>query len=106
MILFLSLIYPSRNLEISITIWKRIGAKNGSGLRLEAEAMWFQILQPVMTDAHSTLDDLASGPKDTSFVQYQDDSLSGTDDESDENESSEDGEHYLLYTKYIAKPYF
>ena len=81
-------------------------AKNGSDLRLKAEAMWFQILQPVMTDAHSTLDDLASGPKDTSFVQYQDDSLSGTDDESDENESSEDGEHYLLYTKYIAKPYF
>ena len=46
-------------------------AKNGSGLRVEAEATWFQILHQVMSDAHSTLDDLASQATDTSFVQDQ-----------------------------------
>ena len=44
-------------------------AKIGSGLRVEAEAVWFQIIHPVLTDAHSTLDDLASQAEDLSFVQ-------------------------------------
>ena len=66
-------------------------AKNGSGLRVEAEAVWFQILHPVMSDAHSTLDDLASQAQDTSFVQDHDETGNWSEAESD-NEAMEDEE--------------
>ena len=42
--------------------------KSGSGLHVEREPKWFQILQPVFSDTSSRLDEISSGPLDTSLV--------------------------------------
>ena len=63
-------------------------AKNGSGLHVEREAIWFQILHQVFSDTNATLDDLASEALDTSFVQDQD----------DEGDSSEESDSELNLT--------
>ena len=43
-------------------------AKSGSGLHVEKEPNWFQILHPVLSDTNSNLDDVSSGPQDTSLL--------------------------------------
>ena len=35
-------------------------AKNGSGLDVEKEAMWFQLLHPILSDSNAELDDISS----------------------------------------------
>ena len=55
--------------------WRQIvdRAKKGSGLHVEREPKWFQILHPVLSDTNSNLDEISSGPQDTSLnqqVQY------------------------------------
>ena len=52
--------------------WRSIvdRAKVGSGLHVEREPKWFQVLHPVLTDANSnsSLEDISSGPADTSLL--------------------------------------
>ena len=59
-------------------------AKNGSGLHVEREALWFQILHPVFSDTNATLDDLTSEALDISFVQDQDDEGDGSEESDSE----------------------
>ena len=51
--------------------WRQIvdRAKSGSGLHVEREPKWFQILHPVLSDTNSNLDEISSGPLDTSLNQ-------------------------------------
>ena len=42
--------------------------KSGSGLHVEREPKWFHILQPVLSYTSSRLDEISSGPLDTSLV--------------------------------------
>ena len=50
--------------------WRAIvdRAKVGSGLNVEREPKWFQVLHPVLSDTNSNLDDVSSGPADTSLL--------------------------------------
>ena len=50
--------------------WRAIvdRAKVGSGLHVEREPKWFQILHPVLSDTNSSLEDITSGPADTSLL--------------------------------------
>ena len=43
-------------------------AKNGTGLDVEKEPKWFQILHQVLSDTNAGLEDISSGAMDTSFV--------------------------------------
>ena len=43
-------------------------AKCGSGLHIEKASNLFQILHPVLSDTNSSLDDVSSGPQDTSLL--------------------------------------
>ena len=51
-------------------VWKLTvdRAKEGSGLDVEREPKWFQVLHPVLIDTNSSLDDISSGPMDTSLT--------------------------------------
>ena len=51
--------------------WRQIVdlAKTGPGLHVEREPRWLQLLHLVLSDTNLNLDEITSGPKDTSLNQ-------------------------------------
>ena len=77
--------------------WKQIvdRAKDGSGLHVEREPKWFQILHPVMNDTNTGIDDISSSAADTSFVRGE----ISNEDESDSNAYEMDFENEVADKK-------